>query len=194
MLPKFLRCSQGRKANFLFLLVLAKNRSARHARECSQRPFDTPLNVSSRQQVTAMCERRYSIFKYSLLWTSKRHRSPKRCNLFSSFKVRGTLWFKYTHSFDLSFGVFCFEKDDFFFKSMTQVARKNKSEHDPITLWLLVQMLYHWVTGRLMAAKASKQGSCDNILHTLLSSSNPMTFHDYLHDFFKFSSSYWLLG
>ena len=31
-----------------------------------------------------------------------------------------------------------------------------------------------------MAAKASKEGSCDNILHTLLSSSNSMTFSDFL--------------
>ena len=40
--PNFCSCLQARKANFLFLLVLAKNRSARHARKCSQRPFVTP--------------------------------------------------------------------------------------------------------------------------------------------------------
>ena len=46
--PQILRCSQGRKTNFLFLLVLAKKRrSARHPRECSQRPFVTPLRDSS---------------------------------------------------------------------------------------------------------------------------------------------------
>ena len=32
----------ARKANFLSLFVLAKNRSARHARECSQRMLVTP--------------------------------------------------------------------------------------------------------------------------------------------------------
>ena len=40
--PNFCSCLQARKANFLFLLVLAKNRSVRRARECSQRPFVTP--------------------------------------------------------------------------------------------------------------------------------------------------------
>ena len=34
--PNFCSCLQARKANFLFLLVLAKNRSIRRARECSQ--------------------------------------------------------------------------------------------------------------------------------------------------------------
>ena len=40
--PNFCSCLQARKANFLFLLVFAKNRSVRRARECSQRPFVTP--------------------------------------------------------------------------------------------------------------------------------------------------------
>ena len=40
--PNFCVARKVAKQFFLFLLVLAKNRSARHARECSQRPFDTP--------------------------------------------------------------------------------------------------------------------------------------------------------
>ena len=32
----------------------------------------------------------------------------------TAVKVRSTLWFQ-SHSFDLSFEVFCFEKDDLFF-------------------------------------------------------------------------------
>ena len=51
MLPKFLRCSQGRKANFLFLLVLAKNRSARHARK----DHSTPLKMLALVNKLLLC-------------------------------------------------------------------------------------------------------------------------------------------
>ena len=41
--PNFCSCSQARKAIvFYFCSCSQKNRSARHARECSQRPFVTP--------------------------------------------------------------------------------------------------------------------------------------------------------
>ena len=49
--PNFCVALKLAKQIFLFLLVLPKNRIARHARECSQRPFVTPQITANVSQI-----------------------------------------------------------------------------------------------------------------------------------------------
>ena len=78
VLPKFLRCSQARKANFLFLLVLAKKSQFS---ACSQRPFVTPTVVES---VSSYCD----------------HGDICRCFFIFIFFF-GNKWFSHDYSLDL---------------------------------------------------------------------------------------------
>ena len=61
-------CSQGRKATFFYFWSCSqKNRSARHAGECSQRPLVTPSSYLKRQYLKPQIKQAHLSIKLSLI-------------------------------------------------------------------------------------------------------------------------------
>ena len=66
--PNFCVARKLVKQIFYFCSCSQKNRSAQHARECSQRPFVTPLfNVSTIHQIEPTCKIAICQFPHSLV-------------------------------------------------------------------------------------------------------------------------------